>query len=70
MFYHLGGEKTTGRGEEGSPLVSGARSTRGRRLPSLDARSGDHPQRPCLEKGICGGGNSTAHHLEFHPSAS
>ncbi len=39
MFYHLGGEKTTGRGEEGSPLVSGARSTRGLRRPSLDARS-------------------------------
>jgi hypothetical protein len=28
MFYHLGGEKTTGRGEEGSPLVSCARATR------------------------------------------
>ena len=33
MFYHLGGEKTTGRGEEGSLLVSCARATRGRRLP-------------------------------------
>ena len=28
MFYHLGGEKTTGRGEEGSLLVSCARATR------------------------------------------
>ena len=45
MFYHLGGEKTTGRGEEGSPLVSCARATRGLRRPSLDARSG-RPSRP------------------------
>jgi hypothetical protein len=45
MFYHLGGEKTTERGEEGSPLVSCARATRGRKLPSLDPRS-KRPIRP------------------------
>jgi len=54
MFYHLGGEKTTGRGEEGSPLISCARATRGLGRPSLDARSGDNPNGPTRRVAIAG----------------
>ena len=40
MFYHLGEEKTTGRGEERSLLVSCARGARSLRRCSFDASSG------------------------------
>jgi hypothetical protein len=51
MFYHLGDEKTTGEGEEGSSFVLCARATHGLQGPRSMRAVGDQPHRSASRRG-------------------